>query len=168
MISRQFFFKTKTKFEETVSLTNFYMRFEFHKIKQNQKKYAIVNLTNFYVRFEFFKAKQNRRKIRKLSIWRILKKSNLSFFCRISSDWANFVNWVCRTMKFKTCLRISKTLETLWNWTSPETVRIEIPKVSSEMLSPLVFWGFSFSVVKQKARDKKGFEREEQSSCWSY
>ena len=80
MISRQFFFKTKTKFEETVSLTNFYMRFEFHKIKQNQKKYAIVNLTNFYVRFEFFKAKQNRRKIRKLSIWRILKKSNLSFF----------------------------------------------------------------------------------------
>ena len=47
-------------------------------------------------------------------------------------------------------------------------VRKENPKGSSEMLSKvslLLFWGFSFSVVKQKARDKKGFEREEQSSC---
>ena len=47
-------------------------------------------------------------------------------------------------------------------------VRKENPKDSSEMLSNvslLLFWGFSFSVVKQKARDKKkGFERE-QSSC---
>ena len=50
MISRQFFFKTKTKFEETaetVSLTNFYMRFEFHKIKQNQKKICHFQFDEF-------------------------------------------------------------------------------------------------------------------------
>ena len=54
MISRQFFFvvrfeffKTKTKLEETVSLTNFYMRFEFHKIKQNQKKICHFQFDEF-------------------------------------------------------------------------------------------------------------------------